>query len=70
MIGGMIWPPVEAVASTPPAKDGLNPRLMIIGMVITPVPTTFATAEPDIVPNRLEAMIAAWAGPPRNRRIP
>ena len=21
--GGMIWPPIEAVASTPPAKDGL-----------------------------------------------
>ena len=67
MIGGIICPPVEAVASTPPANSGLKPRRFIIGIVITPVPTTFATAEPETVPNRDDAIIAAWAGPPRNR---
>ena len=69
MIGGTIWPPVEAVASTPPANAGLKPRFLIIGIVITPVPTTLATADPETVPNRELAMIAACAGPPRNLRI-
>jgi len=29
----------------------------------------FATVDPDIVPNMEEASIAAWAGPPRVRRV-
>ena len=33
-------------------------------MVNTPVPTTFATAPPEIVPNIPEATMAACAGPP------
>ncbi|MDB4136493.1 hypothetical protein N9583_01910, partial [Burkholderiaceae bacterium] len=38
---------------------------MIIGIVTTPVPTTFATALPETLPNKPEARIAACAGPPR-----
>ena len=69
MIGGTICPPVEAVASTPPANVGENPLRLMSGMVRTPVPTTLATGTPDMVPNRLEARTAAWAGPPRVRRV-
>ena len=69
MIGGMIWPPLDAVASIPPAKAGLKPRCLISGIVKVPVPTMLATVLPDIVPNRLEATMAAWAGPPRVRRV-
>ena len=69
MIGGMICPALDAVASTPPANAGLNPRFLMIGMVITPVATTLVTAPPDIVPNRPDARIAAWAGPPRKFRV-
>ncbi len=42
---------------------------MIIGMVITPVPTTLPDTEPDIVPKMQLAMIAACAGPPRDRPV-
>ena len=69
MIGGMICPPDDAVASIPPAKAGLNPRRLIIGIVNVPVPTMFATVDPDIVPNIDEARMAAWAGPPRVRLV-
>ena len=69
IIGGMICPPVDAVASTPPANDGEKPLFLIMGIEITPVPTTFETAEPEIVPNNELAMMAAWAGPPLKRRI-
>jgi len=69
MIGGMICPPDEAVASIPAAKVGEKPRFLIIGMVKVPVPTMLATVLPDMVPNREEARIAACAGPPRVRRV-
>ena len=59
MIGGVTWPEQLAAASTAPAKGGLKPRFLIIGMVNTPVPTTLAMALPDMVPNRALAMIAA-----------
>ncbi len=65
MTGGMICPPVEAAASTAPAKEPGNPRFLIRGMVTAPVPTTFDTTLPDDMPKTLEAIIAAWAGPPR-----
>ena len=38
MMGGMIWPPAEAAASTPPAYSGLYPIFFIKGMVKVPVP--------------------------------
>ena len=64
MIGGIICPPEEAVASIPPAKVGEKPLFLIIGIVNVPVPTIFATTLPDIVPNIELAKIAACAGPP------
>ena len=64
MMGGMSWPPVEAAASTPPAKGALNPARFIRGMVMTPVEAVLATAEPEIVPVRPEAMTATMPGPP------
>ena len=64
MIGGINWPPVEDAASTPPAKVGLNPAFFISGMVITPVEAVLATAEPEIVPVRPDAMTATMPGPP------
>ena len=63
--GGMNCPPDDAAASTPPAKELLKPRSLIIGIVKTPVPTTFAETLPEMVPKKPLAAIAAWAGPPR-----
>ncbi|MEZ5741824.1 MAG: hypothetical protein R3E68_21900 [Burkholderiaceae bacterium] len=65
MTGGMICPPVDAAASTAPAKVPEKPRFLIIGIVNAPVPTTLAATLPDIVPKTALAVIAAWAGPPR-----
>src|SRR5688500_20034397 len=65
MIGGMIWPPVEATASMAAAASGLKPVFFIIGMVNQPSTMTLATAEPEIVPNRLEETTATLPGPPR-----
>ena len=64
MIGGMIWPPVEAVASTPAAKCGGKPERFISGMEIGPSTITLATALPEIVPNRLELTTDTLPGPP------
>ena len=38
-------------------------------MVNVPVPYTLAGAEPEMVPNRAEAKMAAVADPPRERRV-
>ena len=64
IIGGVNCPPLEAAASTAPAKEFLKPCLFIIGMVKTPVPTTLATGLPEIVPNIALATMAECAVPP------
>lgn len=69
MTGGMICPPEDAAASTPPAKVREKPRFSIIGMVRTPVDSTLVTGPPDMVPNSADDTMAAWAGPPRRRRV-
>lgn len=50
MTGGMSCPPVDAAATTPAANRGVNPERTIIGMVMTPVETVVATADPDTDP--------------------
>ena len=60
----MIWPPVEAVASTAAANAGRKPLLFMSGMVIGPSTITFATALPETVPNRLELITDTLPGPP------
>ena len=67
MIGGIIWPPVEAAASTPAANLGGKPTRFINGIVITPVVTVLATAEPEIEPIRPEPTTATMPGPPVKR---
>ena len=67
--GGIIEPPDEAAASMPPANTREKPRLIIIGIVRTPVDRTLTTGPPVIVPNIAELTIAACAGPPRNLRV-
>ena len=69
MTGGMIEPPDEAAASMPPANTREKPRFIIIGMVSTPVESTLTIGPPEIVPNIAEDTMAAWAGPPRRRRV-
>ena len=64
MIGGMICPPVDAVASTPAAKWAGKPVRFISGIEIGPSTMTLATALPEIVPNRLELTTATLPGPP------
>ncbi len=66
MTGGMIWPPIDATASTPPAKAGRNPDRFISGIVNAPVVTTLATPEPLIVPMRADEITDTFAGPPRD----
>src|SRR5699024_10146394 len=67
MIGGISWPPVEAVASAAAATCGLKPAFFIIGMVNEPEAAVFATAEPVTLPCSPEATTAALAGPPVGR---
>ena len=67
--GGMIEPPDDAAASTPPAKVLLKPRFNIIGMVNTPVDSTFTIGPPEMVPNIADDTTAACAGPPRKLRV-
>ncbi len=64
MTGGMICPPVEAVASTAAAKSCLNPVLFISGMVNQPSTITLATALPEIVPKRELDTTEIFPGPP------
>jgi hypothetical protein len=63
--GGMIWPPVDATASTAAAASGLKPVRFIMGMVSQPSTMTLATAEPEMVPNMLDETTATLPGPPR-----
>ena len=65
MTGGISWPPVLAVDSTPPAKADEKPKRFINGIVNWPVVTTLATPEPLIVPIKPELTTATFAGPPR-----
>jgi hypothetical protein len=65
MIGGISWPPVDAIASVAAARSGAMPARRIRGMVNTPVAVTLATALPETVPIRLEPTIATLAPPPR-----
>ncbi len=67
MIGGIIWPPVDAEASIPAANFERKPFAFIRGIVMIPVDAVFATAEPLIVPVRAEEMTATKAAPPRKR---
>jgi hypothetical protein len=67
MMGGVIVPPVEAVASTPAAYLPLKPDRFIAGIVMGPVVSTFETADPDIIPMKPEEMIETFADPPRKR---
>ena len=53
MTGGMSCPPVDAAASTPAANLGVSPERTIIGIVMTPVETVVATAEPETEPSHL-----------------
>ena len=65
MIGGIICPLTEAATSIAPALTAGSPVFFIIGMVKVPVVTVFATDEPEIIPVKPDAKIAAFAGPPR-----
>ncbi len=62
--GGMICPPIDAVASTPPANAARYPKRFISGMVNCPVVTTLATPDPEIVPISPDEITATLAAPP------
>ena len=65
MMGGVMEPPEDAVASTAPATRALNPERFIAGIVMGPVVSTFDTAEPLIMPMAAELATATLADPPR-----
>ena len=58
----MICPPVDAEASTAPAKLGLKPDRLITGIVMTPVDTTFDIAMAGNAGVR--GIGVAWGYPP------
>src|SRR5690625_7663790 len=66
-MGGVIVPPVDAVASTPAAYRPGKPDFFMAGMVIGPVVSTLETAEPDIMPIRPDETTETFACPPRKR---
>ena len=47
------------------AASGLKPVRFIMGIVSQPSTMTFATAEPEMVPNMLEDTTDTLPGPPR-----
>ena len=57
MIGGMIWPLVEAATSIAPALTAGMPMRRMTGMVNVPVVTTLAIDDPEIIPVMPEARI-------------
>ena len=63
MIGGMIWPFVDAATSMAPALVAGRPVRIITGMVKVPVVTTLAIEEPEMAPVMPDARMAALAGP-------
>ena len=65
MIGGVIVPPVAAVASMPAAYFPGNPERFIAGIVMGPVVSTLDTAEPDIMPIAADDTTETLAEPPR-----
>ena len=65
IIGGIIWPPVDATASMAPATLREYPPSRMRGIVITPVDATLDTALPEIEPKRPDATTAIFADPPR-----
>src|SRR3990167_8668958 len=65
--GGMIWPPVDAVASTAAANSGRYRIRFMRGMLKIPSTTTLATADPEIVPKKAEETTDTLAGPPWER---
>ena len=71
MIGGMIWPPVDAIALVAPAKCGLKPAFFMIGIVNEPEANGVGhrPAPGEIMPCRPEAATAAFAGPPVKRPV-
>ena len=69
MTGGIRAPPVDAAASTPAANLPENPERFIIGIVITPIETVLATADPDIEPIKPEPITDTSPAPPVKRRV-
>ena len=65
MTGGMICPPVEALASMAAARWRRKPTRIISGMVTTPMVMMLDTTLPEMVPNSDEPRMAILAGPPR-----
>ena len=65
MTGGMICPPVEALASIAAARCGRYPTRTISGIVTTPTVMMFDTTLPEMVPNSDDPTMAILAGPPR-----
>ena len=65
MMGGVMEPPEDAVASTAPATLALNPDFFMAGMVMGPVVNTLDTAEPLIMPMAAELATETLAEPPR-----
>ncbi len=64
MIGGVIWPPALAAASTPPARCPGYPILFMFGMVSDPVDTVLAMDDPDMVPKNADETTLTLASPP------
>ena len=69
MTGGIICPPLDAVASTAAACSGLKPERFIIGIVTTPVAKMLDTTMPLMEPKSEEAKMEILAAPPRKRPI-
>ena len=61
--GGIMTPPIDDVASTPPAKAAGKPKRFISGMVNWPEATTLATPEPGDRAHQRRGRDADLCGP-------
>ena len=64
MLGGMITPRLGEVVIRPRVYFSLYPFSMRAGIMKPPNATTVATVEPDMAPNRPQAMTPAMPNPP------
>src|SRR5699024_1885232 len=65
IMGGVMVPPVEAVASTAAEYFLLYPARFILGIVIAPVVTVFEIALPLSMPKNALPITETFAAPPR-----
>jgi len=65
MLGGMMGPMQAAVAVMAAPRSSSKPSRFMAGIMIIPMATAVATADPEMAAKIAQAMTVAWPSPPR-----